>query len=72
MKRRVLFLCTANSCRSQTADGIVNHLFGGKIAASACDERTGDGRSEISADILSKATIDEYITEKKGRLSIYA
>jgi len=33
MKKRVLFLCTANSCRSQMAEGIINHFFGDKITA---------------------------------------
>jgi len=33
MKKRFLFLCTANSCRSQMAEGIVNHFFGDKIEA---------------------------------------
>jgi arsenate reductase len=33
MKKRVLFLCTANSCRSQMAEGIINHFFGDVIAA---------------------------------------
>ena len=33
MKKRVLFLCTANSCRSQMAEGIFNYFFGDKIAA---------------------------------------
>lgn len=28
MKKRVLFLCTANSCRSQIAEGITNHFMG--------------------------------------------
>jgi arsenate reductase len=33
MKKQVLFLCTANSCRSQMAEGIINHFLGDKIAA---------------------------------------
>lgn len=33
MKKRVLFLCTANSCRSQMAEGIVNHFMGDRLAA---------------------------------------
>jgi arsenate reductase len=33
MKKRVLFLCTANSSRSQMAEGIVNNFFGDKLEA---------------------------------------
>ena len=33
MKKRVLFVCTANSCRSQMAEGIVNHYLGDRIEA---------------------------------------
>jgi arsenate reductase len=41
-KKRVLFLCTGNSCRSQMAEGLVNHYLGEKWAAySAGTDPTG-------------------------------
>jgi arsenate reductase len=41
MKKSILFLCTANSCRSQMAEGLINHFLGDKIAAfSAGTEAT--------------------------------
>lgn len=39
MKKRVLFLCTANSCRSQMAEGIVNHFLGDRIEAFSAGTR---------------------------------
>jgi len=33
MKKRVLFLCTSNSCRSQIAEALVNHDLGDQFEA---------------------------------------
>jgi len=33
MKTRILFLCTYNSCRSQLAEGLVNHYLGDRFQA---------------------------------------
>jgi arsenate reductase len=41
MKKRILFLCTHNSCRSQMAEGIANHDLGDRFQAySAGSEAT--------------------------------
>lgn len=41
MRKRVLFLCTHNSCRSQMAEGLVNNVLGDRVEAfSAGTEAT--------------------------------
>ena len=67
--KKVLFLCTGNSCRSQMADGLVNHDFVGRIEAfSAGTEPHGlnpkavQVMAEIGIDISGNSSdhLDRY------------
>ena len=61
--KRVLFLCTRNSCRSQMAEGWARHLHGGSIEAlsagsepSAPDPRAVQVMGEIGIDISGQTS----------------
>ncbi len=55
--KKVLFLCTGNSCRSQMADGIVNHDFAGRI--EACSAGTEPhGLNPKAVQVMAEIGID--------------
>jgi len=57
MKKRILFLCTHNSCRSQMAEGLVNHYLGDRFEAySAGTEATRV--NPLAAQVLTELGID--------------
>ena len=67
--KKVLFLCTGNSCRSQMADGLVNHDFAGRIAAFSAgtephglNPRAVQVMAEIGIDISGNSSdhLDRY------------
>lgn len=69
MKKRVLFLCTANSCRSQMAEGIINHFSGDRLEAysagtnaSFVNPRAIEVLKEIGVDISNyrSKNLSEY------------
>ena len=73
MKRRVLFLCTGNSCRSQLAEAIVNSQMGDEWeAVSAGTRPTGfvhpkavQALAEIGIDHHGRSTLaDEFIGQR--------
>lgn len=72
MKKKVLFLCTHNSCRSQMAEGLVNHYLSDSFDAfSAGTEATRVNPlailvlAELGIDISGhhSKTIDEFSGE---------
>ena len=57
MKKRILFLCTHNSCRSQMAEGLVNHYLGDRFTAfSAGTEATRV--NPLAIQVLAELGID--------------
>jgi arsenate reductase len=72
VKKKVLFLCTGNSCRSQMAEGIANHDFAGRIEAySAGTEPQGlnpravQVMAEIGIDISGNSS--EHLSKYEGQ-----
>lgn len=69
--KRVLFLCVANSARSQMAEGLARHILGGRIDAisagslpSAVNPYAVEAMAEIGIDISGhrSKSIDEIDT----------
>jgi len=57
MKKRILFLCTHNSCRSQMAEGVVNHYLGDRFKAySAGTEATRV--NPLAVQVMAELGID--------------
>ena len=57
MRKKVLFLCTGNSCRSQMADGLVNHDFAGRIEAFSAGTEP-HGLNPKAVQVLAEIGID--------------
>jgi arsenate reductase len=72
-EKRVLILCTGNSCRSQMAEGLVNHMLSGQWTAHSAGTRpsaqvhplAAKAMAEIGFDISSGVPelVDRYLDE---------
>jgi len=64
-RKRILFLCTGNSCRSQMAEALVNHLrgeeyqaFSAGVAPHGLDPRAVRAMAETGLDISGNRSKD--------------
>ena len=57
-KKRVLFLCTGNSARSQMAEGLVNHYWGDRWAAFSAGTRPAGYVHPLAIRAMAELGID--------------
>ena len=57
MKKKILFLCTGNSCRSQMAEGWARHLHGDRIIACSAGIET-HGLNPWAVAVMAEAGVD--------------
>lgn len=57
-KKKVLFLCTGNSCRSQMAEGLVNHYLGERWLAYSAGTRPSGYVHPLAIKAMGELGID--------------
>jgi len=65
-KRRVLVLCTGNSCRSQMAEGWVNHLLGERWEARSAGTRPTHAIHPLAVKAMAEAGVELAGAAPKG------
>lgn len=55
--KRLLFLCVANSARSQMAEGLARHRFGGAISVQSAGSRPG-GVHPLAIQAMAEIGVD--------------
>jgi len=65
MKRRVLFLCTGNSCRSQMAEGLVNHFLSDEWTAYSAGTQPAGYVHPLAIAAMAELGID--ISDRRSK-----
>lgn len=65
IKERVLFLCTGNSCRSQMAEGLVNHFLGERWLAHSAGTKPAGYVHRMAVEVMAEAGVDISDGESK-------
>jgi arsenate reductase len=66
MKKRVLFLCTGNSARSQMAEGLVNHFLGDRWEAYSAGTAPTGHVHPLATQVMAELGIDISHQRSKG------
>jgi arsenate reductase len=67
MRKHVLFLCTGNSCRSQMAEGLVNHYLGDEWKAYSAGTSPAGYVHRLAVQVMAELGID--ISHQRSKLA---
>ena len=66
MKKKILFLCTHNSCRSQMAEGFAKKLGQGKIEVFSAGSNPSGKVDKMAIEVMKEKGIDISGQKSKG------
>lgn len=66
MKKKILFLCTNNSCRSQMAEGFAKKLGRGKIEVFSAGSNPSGEIDKMAIEVMKEKGIDISGQKSKG------
>jgi arsenate reductase len=69
-RRRVLVLCSGNSCRSQMAEGFVNHFLGDRWEAWSAGTRPAERVSPLTVKVMAELGVDLSLAFPKSLASL--
>lgn len=65
-KKRILFLCTGNSVRSQMAEGLANALYGDRVDAVSAGSRPAGWVHPFAVQVMAQIGIDISKADSKS------
>ena len=65
-KPTVLFLCTANTCRSQMAEGLLRHHAGDRYEAASAGTEPGSEVHPLAVRVMAEKDVDISSLRPKG------
>jgi arsenate reductase (thioredoxin) len=66
VRRRVLILCTGNSCRSQMAQGWVNHVLGDRWQAQSAGTKPAAVVHPLAVRVMAEIGVDIHLAEPRS------
>lgn len=64
-RKKILFICRENACRSQLAQGLVNHFFWDKAIAFSCGETPCGEVDSLVREVMKEEGVDISYYESK-------